>query len=64
MAVKPPVGAADPRVTVPVEVAPPSRLVGFSVTPVSEGLFTVNVAFSVVAARVAEMEANVWLATG
>jgi hypothetical protein len=38
----PPVGAGDDRVTVPVEVAPPGTDVGFSVTELTTGRFTVK----------------------
>lgn len=35
--VYPPIGAAPPRVTVPVELIPPTTLVGFNVSPVMFG---------------------------
>src|SRR5271166_612666 len=39
----PPVGAALPKVTVPVDEVPPVTEVGFSVTDETTGGFTVNV---------------------
>ena len=59
----PPVGAADPRVTVPVVLAPPSNVVGFNATLVSAGALMVREAFKLVEESVAVIEATVWLAT-
>lgn len=42
--VNPPVGAAPPRVKVPVEEDPPVTVVGFSVSPVIFGTLTCSVA--------------------
>jgi len=41
--VSPPVGAALPKVTVPVDEVPPVTEVGFSVTDETAGGFTINV---------------------
>jgi hypothetical protein len=38
----PPAGAGPVKVTVPVEVAPPGKVVGFTVTEVRVGRFTVK----------------------
>jgi hypothetical protein len=49
----PPVGAADPSVTVPVEVVPPTTVVGFRVTELTDGALTVRLAEAVVVPVVA-----------
>jgi hypothetical protein len=43
LTLRPPVGAALPRVTVPVAEVPPVTVVGFTVTDETTGGFTVNV---------------------
>ena len=53
MTFSPAAGAAEPRVTVPVEVAPPVKLVGLKVKPVRVGGFTVNDPVTVEVLRVA-----------
>src|SRR5271167_2252662 len=59
----PPVGAALPKVTVPVDEVPPVTEVGFSVTDDTTGGFTVNTAVLVPPLKVAEMVADAVLAT-
>jgi len=59
----PPVGAALPRVTVPVELMPPATDVGFRERPVTTGGLTVKVAVSFVAPVVAVIVAVVAVAT-
>ena len=59
----PPVGAALPRVTVPVEEVPPATAVGFTDTDETAGGFTVNAAVCVPPLNVAEMVADAALAT-
>ena len=53
----PPVGAAIFRVTVPVELAPPVTVLGFSVSAVGTGGLTVNVPLTVVPFAEAEIVA-------
>jgi len=59
----PPVGAALPKVTVPVDEVPPVTEVGFIVTDETVGGFTVRIAVLVPALKVAEMVAEAVLAT-
>jgi len=56
---KPPVGAAEPMVTVPVDELPPETLVGFSVSDDNPGAFTVNPALATTPLRLAEIVADV-----
>lgn len=60
----PPVGAGPLRVTVPVELAPPVRVVGFKLNPDRCGGFTVNVAEIDVAPSVPVIFGKDWRATG
>jgi hypothetical protein len=58
------VGAGPLNVTVPVEGAPPATAVGFRLTPLGTGGVTPKLAVCVVLLYVAEMVADVLLATG
>jgi hypothetical protein len=60
---KPAAGAALPRVTVPVELTPPVTLVGFTLTPASEGGFTLRAAVFTAPFRLAEMVTDTALGT-
>ena len=57
LTLRPPVGAALPRVTVPVDELPPATDVGFTATDETTGGFTVNAAVWVPPLNVAEMVA-------
>ena len=60
----PPAGAAELRVTVPVELDPPVTAVGLSVSEVAIGAFTVTVVVAVVPAPVAVTITLWFVATG
>jgi hypothetical protein len=63
--VNPPVGAGPLMVTVPVEGVPPMTAVGFTLTPVTVGAFTVKFAvFDALSANVPVMTTAVLVATG
>jgi len=61
---RPPVGAAELRVTVPVLVLPPSTEDGESERPMSTGAVTVNVPLAEEEAKVPVIETDVFEATG
>jgi len=61
---RPPAGALPLRVTVPVELEPPVTVVGFKVSPVKLGAFTVKVADLLALFRVPVIVTDVALATG
>jgi hypothetical protein len=60
----PPAGAAPFRVTVPVEVFPPTSLAGINPSDDNTAAFTFKVAFLVTVPYVAEMTTGVFVATG
>ena len=62
--VDPPDGAAPFKVTVPVELFPPTTVLGVSLNLDRTGAFTVRVAFFVTAAYVAEITTEVLELTG
>jgi hypothetical protein len=60
----PPAGAAPFRVTVPVEVFPPTSAAGFNPSDDNTAAFTFKVAFLVTVPYVAEITTGVFVATG